>query len=215
MTITETIKEINKISTLVTKKENEIKKLGKTFSDLPIEEQNTIRQLQIEQAKLEGTTIKTKLSDFMDELAKYWMVARQNMKVEIRFNHMRVGRGNKMPKERYLKEFKDSYSHVCIDISGENRHIGFIRDFDPDLIQADGKTFGDSVSLRRTNCVRCDYITWKLDNIDNFVFKSSLYSLLKYDKNGRVAFENGYRKIILKMALEKEKQSREEKGIDG
>ena len=139
------------------------------------------------------------------------MVARQDMKVDIKFNHMRVGRGNKLPKERYFEDFKNG--HMCIDISGENRHISFMRDFNPDLIQADGKTFGESVSLKRRNCVRYDLITWKVDDINNFVFESSLYSLLRYDKNGKVAFQNGYRKIILKMALEKEKQAGKENGI--
>lgn len=214
MTITEKIKGINKLSTQVVKKENEIKAQGKSFQDLPVEEQNAIRKLQFEQEKLEGKKVSTKMSEFIEELAKYWGVARENMKVEVKFNLMRVGRGNKLPKERYLTEFKNSNAHVCIDISGENRHISFIRDFNPDLVQADGRTFGECVSVARTNCVRYDLITWKIDNPENFVFESSLYSLLRYGKNGKVAFENGYRKIILKMALEKEKQSSKENSID-
>ena len=51
ITVTETIKEINKMSTQVMKKENEIKTQDKTFYDLTVEEQNAIRKLQFENEK--------------------------------------------------------------------------------------------------------------------------------------------------------------------
>ena len=212
MTIKETIKKINSIASEVEKIEKKLDKEGKQIQDLPLEEQKQIRELQMQAQRLQKTVIKTTMSEFLDRLAKYWYVARENMKVKVRFSKKSVGPGRVISKERFFKEYNYK-GEMRIEIEGENRHIEFYRDFNPDLVQADGRTLGESVWIKTGKSVGFDLMYPILDNLDNFVFESYLYQLCECEENGKMTPRQGYRKIILKMALEKEKQAEKENGI--